>query len=39
MGILIKAPTRRREQTLTPVDAQTGSADIKGSLHIREVVP
>ena len=38
MGILIKAPTRRREQALTPVDAQTGSADTKGSLHIREVV-
>jgi len=38
MGILIKAPTRRREQTLAPADAPVGSAETKGSLHIREVV-
>ena len=38
MGILIKAPTRRREPTLAPVDVQGGSGDTRGSLHIREVV-
>src|SRR3954451_14887095 len=37
MGILIKAPTRRREQTLTQVDTQGGGNDQKGLLHIREV--
>jgi DNA-binding transcriptional MerR regulator len=38
MGILIKAPTRRRETTLAPVDVHGGSGDMRGSLHIREVV-
>ena len=38
MGILIKAPTRRREPTLAPVDMQGASGDTRGSLHIREVV-
>src|SRR5690349_12457625 len=38
MGILIKAPTRRREPTLAPVDVQEGASDTRGSLHIREVV-
>ena len=38
MGILIKAPTRRREPTLAPVDVQEGAGDTRGSLHIREVV-
>ena len=38
MGILIKAPTRRREPTLAPVDVHEGVADTRGSLHIREVV-
>ena len=38
MGILIKAPTRRRETTLTPVDVQASNSDTRGALHIREVV-
>src|SRR5512147_374302 len=38
MGILIKAPTRRREPQLTAVDMQDGGADTRGALHIREVV-
>jgi MerR family transcriptional regulator, light-induced transcriptional regulator len=38
MGILIKAPTRRREPTLVAVDQQEGSGDTRGALHIREVV-
>ncbi len=38
MGILIKAPTRRREPTLAPIDIQAPSGDARGSLHIREVV-
>jgi len=38
MGILIKAPTRRREPTLAPVDVHEGVGDTRGSLHIREVV-
>src|SRR5215207_8254886 len=38
MGILIKAPTRRREPALTQVDAQGSTSDTRGSLHIREVV-
>ena len=38
MGILIKAPTRRREPALVPADATEGAADTRGSLHIREVV-
>ena len=38
MGILIKAPTRRREPTVTQVDAQGNTGDTRASLHIREVV-
>src|SRR5215218_8578975 len=38
MGILIKAPTRRREPALASVDVQESVADTRGSLHIREVV-
>lgn len=38
MGILIKAPTRRRENTLAAVDAQGAGPDARGALHIREVV-
>jgi len=38
MGILIKAPTRRREPQLTTVDTQGTSGETRGSLHIREVV-
>ena len=38
MGILIKAPTRRREPTLTQVDPQGNTNDMRGALHIREVV-
>jgi DNA-binding transcriptional MerR regulator len=38
MGILIKAPTRRRESTLATVDSPGGSGETRGALHIREVV-
>ena len=38
MGILIKAPTRRREPTVTQVDAQGNTGDMRAALHIREVV-
>ena len=38
MGILIKAPTRRREPTVTQVDSQGNTSDMRGALHIREVV-
>ena len=38
MGILIKAPTRRREGGLNPVSVAEGSSDPSGALHIREVV-
>ena len=38
MGILIKAPTRRREGGLNPIAAVEGSADSSDALHIREVV-
>ena len=37
MGILIKAPARRGEPTLTAVP-NTPDNDIRGALHIREVV-
>jgi MerR family transcriptional regulator, light-induced transcriptional regulator len=37
MGILIKAPTRRGEPTLTAV-TDTPGTDTRGALHIREVV-
>ncbi len=37
MGILIKAPTRRGEPTLTAV-SDTSDQDTRGALHIREVV-
>src|SRR5918911_2774445 len=38
MGILIKAPTRRREGGLNPVSGSEPPADPSGALHIREVV-
>src|SRR5215210_7629485 len=38
MGILIKAPTRRREPTIGLAGTETASQDIKSALHIREVV-
>src|SRR5258708_26251547 len=37
MGILIKAPTRRRDNGI-PVIATAPSVDTRGALHIREVV-
>ena len=37
MGILIKAPTRRRD-TGDPVIVPPASADTRSALHIREVV-
>lgn len=38
MGILIKAPTRRREPSLVAVDSTAANEDTRGALHIREVV-
>lgn len=38
MGILIKAPTRRRELPLASIDTQAPAGDGPGALHIREVV-
>src|SRR6187551_1395375 len=38
MGILIKAPSRRAEPRLTSVDTPAPVADLRGALHIREVV-
>jgi len=38
MGILIKAPTRRREPALVTADATDTPGDTRGALHIREVV-
>ena len=38
MGILIKAPTRRRESTVMAANAAEESGDARGALHIREVV-
>ena len=38
MGILIKAPSRRAEPRLTSVDSPAPVADLRGALHIREVV-
>src|SRR5512147_1756809 len=38
MGILIKAPTRRREPQPKMSEAPVPSADARGALHIREVV-
>src|SRR5215831_8916021 len=38
MGILIKAPTRRREGGLNPIAVAEGASDPSGALHIREVV-
>jgi DNA-binding transcriptional MerR regulator len=38
MGILIKAPTRRREPQPKMSEAPAPSADARGALHIREVV-
>ena len=37
MGILIKAPTRRRETGIAAV-ASVSLVDTRGALHIREVV-
>src|SRR6478735_4312545 len=38
MGILIKAPARRREGPLPPVSALAESEETADALHIREVV-
>ena len=38
MGILIKAPSRRAEPRLTAVDTPAPASDLRGALHIREVV-
>lgn len=38
MGILIKAPTRRRETMLVAANAAEAAGDARGALHIREVV-
>src|SRR6187551_2392730 len=38
MGILIKAPSRRAEPRLTTVDQPAPPGDLRGALHIREVV-
>jgi DNA-binding transcriptional MerR regulator len=38
MGILIKAPTRRRESTVMAANAADEAGDARGALHIREVV-
>jgi DNA-binding transcriptional MerR regulator len=38
MGILIKAPSRRREPIVTATDAGEAGGEARGSLHIREVV-
>src|SRR5512140_4015238 len=38
MGILIKAPTRRREPAMSPEDAPASAQEIRNALHIREVV-
>jgi DNA-binding transcriptional MerR regulator len=38
MGILIKAPARRREPPTEPAEVSVPVADARGALHIREVV-
>jgi DNA-binding transcriptional MerR regulator len=38
MGILIKAPARRRETPTEPAEVSVPVADARGALHIREVV-
>src|SRR5512141_1288246 len=38
MGILIKAPARRREPPVALAEVTVAAADPRGSLHIREVV-
>ena len=38
MGILIKAPSRRTEPRLAALDTPAPAADLRGALHIREVV-
>ena len=38
MGILIKAPARRREPPVDMAEVSMAATDIRGSLHIREVV-
>ena len=38
MGILIKAPARRREPPAEPAEVTVAATDARGALHIREVV-
>lgn len=38
MGILIKAPSRRTEPRLAALDTPAPAGDLRGALHIREVV-
>ena len=38
MGILIKAPSRRAEPRLATIDQPVPAGDLRGALHIREVV-
>src|SRR4030095_2820328 len=38
MGILIKAPARRREGTFPPTNPPAETGESAGALHIREVV-
>jgi MerR family transcriptional regulator, light-induced transcriptional regulator len=38
MGILIKAPSRRAEPRLAALDAPAPAGNIRGAMHIREVV-
>jgi MerR family transcriptional regulator, light-induced transcriptional regulator len=38
MGILIKAPSRRSEPRLAALDTPAPAGDLRGALHIREVV-
>ena len=38
MGILIKAPSRRSEPRPAPLDMPAPAGDLRGALHIREVV-
>ena len=38
MGILIKAPSRRAEPRLAALDTPAPASDLRGALHIREVV-
>ena len=38
MGILINAPTRRQDPVAANMASPETSADVRGALHIREVV-